>query len=266
MSWRLLDTGALPGALNMAIDEALLRLHERGGDSPPTLRLYQWRPPAISLGYFQRRPGIDPLACGEMGLDVVRRLTGGRAVLHLRDLTYSVVAGVAEGLPASADAAYRLICSGLLEGLRLLGVEAEMGREKVKPPQPDVCFLRSSAADIIHRGRKLVGSAQTWQGSSLLQHGSIVLEPQAEALAAVFGAGADELEARLTSLSEILGRRVEATEAGEALRDGLRRVLGVVFEPGELIAEEWALARQITAREEVLPCPARTTPASRSAA
>ena len=264
--WRLLDTGALPGAVNMAVDAALLRLHAEGA-SPPTLRLYGWEPPAVSLGYFQRRPGLDPAACRRLGLDIVRRPTGGRAVLHLNDLTYSLVAGATEGLPASAEAAYRLVCSGLLAGLRLLGVEAEMGRERVKPPQPEVCFLRASAADIAHRGRKFIGSAQTWRGGSLLQHGSIVLAPQAGTLAALFGAEVAGLEARLSSLSEILGRDVEAVEVGEAIRAGFSHVLGVAFRPGELSAEEWALARQIAAaQEEVWPCPARTTAASLSAA
>jgi lipoate-protein ligase A len=247
----------------MAIDQALLRLHERGA-SPPTLRLYRWSPPAVSLGYFQRRPGLDPAACRRLGLEVVRRPTGGRAVLHLHDLTYAVVAGVGEGMPSSPATAYGVLCEGLLAGLRRLGVEAEMGREAVKPPQPEVCFLRASAADIVHRGRKFIGSAQTWRGNSLLQHGSIVLAPQTEALAAVFGAGVAELEARLTSLSEILGRRVEAPAVGEAIRTGLSHVLRVLFEPGELSAEEWALARRIAAQES-LGC-LRTTPASRSAA
>jgi lipoate-protein ligase A len=261
--WRLLDTGALPGALNMAIDQALLRLHERGA-CPPTLRLYGWSPPAVSLGYFQRRHTLGLAACRRLGLDIVRRPTGGRAVLHLNDLTYAVVAGAAEGLPASPAAAYRLLCEGLLAGLRLLGIEAEMGRERVKPPQPEVCFLRAAAADIVHRGRKLIGSAQTWRGESLLQHGSVVLAPQVEVLAAVFELSAEELARRITSLEAILGRGVTAAEVGEALTEGLARALGAVFEPGRLSAEEWALARRIVAQES-LGC-LRTTPASRSAA
>jgi len=263
--WRLLDTGALPGRLNMAIDQALLRLHERG-ESAPTLRLYRWDPPAVSLGYFQRRPGLDPAACRRLGLDVVRRPTGGRAVLHLNELTYSVVAGIREGMPSSPVAAYRLLCEGLLAGLRLLGIEAETGREKVKPPQPEVCFLRAATADIVHRGRKFIGSAQTWRGDSLLQHGSIVLAPQTEALAALFGASVEELTGRVTSLSEILLRGVDAREVGEAVQAGLARALGVVFEAGELSPGEWTLAHEIAAQEEILPCPAKTTAASRSAA
>jgi lipoate-protein ligase A len=263
--WRLVDGEPLPGRLNMALDEALLRLHERG-ESPPTLRLYRWSPPAVSLGYFQRRHGLDLEACRRLGLEVVRRPTGGRAVLHLNELTYAVVAGAAEGMPSSPPAAYRLLCEGLLAGLRLLGVGAGLGREAAKPPQPEVCFLRQTGADIVHRGRKLVGSAQTWRGSSLLQHGSIVLEPQAEALAALFGAAKDELGARLTSLSEILGRGIEAGEVGGAIRQGLVQTLGVSFEAGEIGPEEWALAQGIAAGAESPACPARATPGLRPAA
>jgi len=262
--WRLLGIGALPGRLNMAIDQALLRLHERGA-APPTLRLYRWDPPAVSLGYFQRRHKLDFEACRRLGLDVVRRPTGGRAVLHLGDLTYSLVAGLPEGVPSSPVAAYRLLCEGLLAGLKLLGIEAETGREKVKPPQPEICFLRAAAADIVHRGRKFIGSAQTWRGDSLLQHGSIVLAPQTEALAAVFGASVEELAGRVTSLSEILLRGVDAREVGEAVQAGLAQALGVVFEAGELSPGEWALAHEIAAQEEVLPCPAKTTAAFVSA-
>ena len=162
-TWRLLDTGALPASLNMAIDEALLKLHARG-ESPPTLRFYQWDPPAISLGALQRKLGFDVGACRRLGLDVVRRPTGGRAVLHQNDLTYSVVAGTREGVPVTLADAYRLLCRGLLEGFHLLGIEAELGQEKVRADQPDVCFLRSLMGDVAYHGRKFVGSAQTWSG------------------------------------------------------------------------------------------------------
>ena len=265
--WRLIESGPLPGALNMALDAALLELHALG-ESPPTLRLYQWEPAALSLGYFQRRCGLDTAACRRLGIDVVRRPTGGRAVLHLHDLTYSLVAGLPEGLPSSPAAAYRLICSGLLAGLRLLGVEAEPGREPLKPPQPEVCFLRLAACDLSHGGRKFAGSAQTWRGSSLLQHGSIVLSSQAEPLAAVFGGGEgllSSLEARTTSLEDILGRPVGAAELAAALRQGMAAVLGIEFEPGGLSEEELALARQRIERgaaQQKETCPGTTTPAS----
>ena len=165
----------------MAIDRALLSSYA-GGDAPPTLRFYRWAPPAVSLGYFQKNHGIDLAFCREQGIDVVRRPTGGRAVLHQNDLTYSVVAGTADGISCCLGAAYRLICDALLAGFRWLGVEAGRGDEATKSSQPDICFLRSAVGDLVYQGRKFVGSAQTWEGKSLLQHGSIILESQVDTL------------------------------------------------------------------------------------
>lgn len=269
--WRLLVASPLPGRLNMALDEALLRLHERGL-CPPTLRLYRWQPPALSLGRFQPRPHLEPEVLRHLGLEVVRRPTGGRAVLHLHEITYAVVAGSAEGLPSSPGAAYHLLCQGLLAALGLLGVEAELGREAAKPPEPEVCFLRQTRADIICRGRKFVGSAQTWRGSSLLQHGSIVLAPQAAELAALFRADPDELGGRVTSLSEILGRPACAAEVARAVVAGFAEALGACFQAGGLSPQEWSMAWSLAwspawpaEQEQAWSC-SRTTPASPSAA
>jgi len=124
-AWRFLDTGALPGALNMAVDQAILGLHANG-KSPPTLRFYQWHPPAVSLGYCQKRHNLDLAACRRLGIEVVRRPSGGRAVLHMGDLTYAVIAGTADGMPSAVTAAYRLICDGLLQGFRRLGIDARL--------------------------------------------------------------------------------------------------------------------------------------------
>jgi lipoyl(octanoyl) transferase len=251
MRWRLLDTGALPASLNMAIDQALLQLHVRG-ESSPTLRFYQWEPPAVSLGALQRWPGFDAGVCRRLGLDVVRRPTGGRAVLHQGDLTYGVVAGTREGVPVTLADAYHLLCRGLLAGFYLLGIEAEPGRDKVRADQPDVCFLRSLVGDIAYRGKKFVGSAQTWQGSSLLQHGSILLEPQAETWAELLGGDGEErrrhgevLKGRMTSLGEILGQVLPISTVKAAIAQGMAQSLGVVFAEGRLTPAEWALAHEM---------------------
>ena len=250
-TWRLLDTGALPGSLNMAIDEALLQLHVPG-ESQPTLRFYQWEPPAVSLGYFQKLHSIDLSACRELGIDVVRRMTGGRAVLHEKDLTYSIVADSSQGIPSSLDSAYRLLSKGLLAGFGLLGVEAQLGHERVRAPKSDICFVNALVADIVHQGRKFVGSAQTWRGASLLQHGSIVMEPQQNTWAAIIRTDSDTLESlretltsRSVSLQEILGRRIDPRELKQAIAAGMAKALQVDIRPGELLRREWELAQKI---------------------
>jgi len=249
--WRLLNTGCLSGALNMAIDQSLLTMHAEE-KSPPTLRFYQWSPAAVSLGYFQRDPKIDRSVCRKMGIDVVQRLSGGRAVLHQGDLTYAVIAGMQDGIPEEAAAAYQLICEGLLKGFRLLGIHGELRQGREKSIQKDICFLFSSLGDIIHSKRKFVGSAQYWNSTSLLQHGSIILEPQVETLVKLWGAnGASPenlrvmLTSRLTSIEEILGRHLSPGEIETAIRKGMEQSLGIVLEPGELSLDEWLRASEM---------------------
>ena len=252
--WRFLDTGASTAAFNMAVDETILSMYAEG-KSPPTLRVYQWSPPAISLGYFQRRHGIDLEACQRLGIDVIKRATGGRAVLHFCDLTYSVVAGTADGMPSSVASAYRLICEGLLAAFRALGFDSEFRNLSAKSPRSDNCFLSSTTGDILHKGKKFVGSAQTWHGSSLLQHGSITLEPHLEvwlSLREGNQAGSIDYEERLkremSSIKEIMGRVPPIDETAAAIRNGMTQVLGMQFMKGELSSEELFLADKIANR------------------
>jgi lipoate-protein ligase A len=248
--WRLLNTGTLPGALNMAIDQALLKLHVLGL-SPPTLRFYQWQPPAVSIGYFQQPEAMNLSLCPSQGIDLIRRPTGGRAVLHQNDLTYSLISGTEEGIPSSLPEAYHLICEGLLSGFRWLGIEATMGQERLSGPLPEICFLRSSIGDIVCHGKKFVGNAQMWSGSSLLQHGSIILEPQNDTWADLVVMNPDsregfqaELESRTTSLLELLGYKIETDRIIAAIEKGMALILGVTFETGQLSSEEWSLAQK----------------------
>jgi lipoate-protein ligase A len=256
-AWRLLDTGALPANLNMGIDLALLELHSRGL-SPPTLRFYQWDPPAVSLGYFQRRHAIDLTVCRVVGLDVVKRPTGGHAVLHEHDLTYSIIAGSAEGIPLKLAAAYELLGNGLVNGFRLLGVETVRAGDHLSAPETDICFLRFAVGDILHRGKKFVGSALTLKGASMMQHGSIVLASQRERWAKLLdltGSSPEELnrhlESRTTSLEEISARRISPDEVKTALSSGLALTLKAEFQPGELSSAEWELAREIAGTPSV---------------
>lgn len=253
-TWRLLDTGALPGALNMGMDMAILALRE-SGKSPPTLRFYHWSPPAVSLGYFQKETAIDMAACRRLGIDVVRRATGGGAVLHENDLTYSIVAGVKDGMPHSVAEAYRLLSEGLLAGFRGLGVEPESGHGDAGPTESDICFTRFAAGDLLYQGKKFMGNAQTWKRSTLLQHGSIMLESHAETWAAIFHSAMDadedlieKIAARTTSLSDIMNREMDAALVKTSLTEGMARALTVTFQPGEPSPEEWDMAREMALR------------------
>jgi lipoate-protein ligase A len=211
--WRLLLDGAATGAWNMAVDEVLLDGVVAG--ATPTLRFYQWRPACLSLGYFQPFDVVDLDACRALGIDIVRRPTGGRAILHDRELTYSVA------LPASVlgsdggvlPSYYRLSLA-LQEGLRRLGVPATLAPESAAGGSPEhgpACFDRPSAHEILVEGRKLVGSAQMRRGGALLQHGSILIEPRMAALMACLrspddsarGLDVKRIEDRVAGLAEV---------------------------------------------------------------
>lgn len=184
--WRLIPPVKAEGKLQMAIDEWLLEEHRRG-NLPPTLRFYTWQSVAISLGYHQRRfPEFWQYLCWQdLPVELVRRPTGGRAVLHQGDLTYAVVVS---GVAGSRMEAYRSICEFLIEGWRSLGVElnyGDAGRGYFHHPN---CFATATGADlVVSNGVKLVGSAQLRRDRAILQHGSILLEPDIELFGRVFG-------------------------------------------------------------------------------
>ena len=207
--WRLLLDKPASGAWNMAVDEVLLD-GVATGTAPPTLRFYEWTPPCLSLGYFQPFDVVDIDGCRALGVEVVRRPTGGRAILHDRELTYSIA------LPASVlgqdggvlPSYYRLSLA-LQDGLRRLGVPTTLAPESAgsSAAHGPVCFDRPSAHEILLHGRKLVGSAQMRRGGGLLQHGSILIEPRIDKLLACLhrtdGGGSRGLEEGVAGLAEL---------------------------------------------------------------
>lgn len=184
-TWRLIPLLAANGKLQMAIDEWLLKQHQLG--HPPALRFYTWSPSAISLGYHQRKYPEDwqNLIWKNEKIDLVRRPTGGRAVLHHGDLTYAVVAS---GFSGSRIEAYKKICEFLIEGWCNLGIELHYGtagRGYINNPN---CFGTATGADLVTvNGSKLIGSAQLRRGDAILQHGSMRLKPDRELFKQVFG-------------------------------------------------------------------------------
>jgi lipoate-protein ligase A len=184
--WRFIPLLEAPGKVQMAIDRWLLQQH-RLGKHPPTLRFYTWSPVAISLGYHQRSYPVfwHDLTWQGQPIELVRRPTGGRAVLHQGDLTYMVVTS---GIPGRRTQGYERICEFLIQGWRSLGIELHYGgagRDDLRNPN---CFATSTQADLVDAaGNKLIGSAQLRQGKAILQHGSMRLAPDPALWTQVFG-------------------------------------------------------------------------------
>ena len=250
-SWRLLVDAAAGGAWNMAVDEVLLD-GVAAGTTPPTLRFYQWMPPCLSLGYFQPFDVVDVDGCRALGIEVVRRPTGGRAILHDRELTYSVA------LPASLlghdggvlPSYYRLSLA-LQDGLSGLGVPATLAPESVgsSGQHGPVCFDRPSAHEILLNGRKLVGSAQMRRGGGLLQHGSILIEPRIDKLTACLrlpdGTNSRSIDTGVAGLAELwvtAATQIAATIAAAFARSFGVNLVEATLGPAEKVAAK-ALAR-----------------------
>ncbi len=271
--WRLVYGFDLDGASNMAVDESLLKSVIAGGQ--PVVRFYTWSPATLSLGVNQPVGEIDRSACDNRGFGLVRRITGGRAVLHQHELTYAVIAR--ENDPRVSGGVlelYRKISAGLVEGLRTLGanvalspynreMHVALGSERrrrdlglvgeVESAHGAVCFDATSAYELTASGKKLVGSAQARRGGAILQHGSILLNIDWEAWASVFSYASEagreralrKLPMRMISLKQELGRDISPGEVAEALRVAFERKLEISLEPAMLDDEESMIVRQL---------------------
>lgn len=149
-------------------------LDDVAAGAAPVLRLYTWAGPALSLGRFQPESDVDWDACLARGVEVVRRPTGGRALLHGADLTYAVALPRPPGAAGHVDALYRTLARALIAGLAELGVTATIGSDR--GPAGPACFAAAQGADLRVGDRKLCGSAQVQRGSAVLQHGSVLLD------------------------------------------------------------------------------------------
>lgn len=194
--WRLLHHGAATGPWNMAVDEALLA--SAAEDGVASLRLYTWDGPWLSLGYGQELTPARRAACAAAGVGVVRRPSGGRAVLHGADLTYTIAAP-AHALPAGLEASYALVVGALIRALAKLGIEARRGRPRPGSGRDFDCFANPAADGVWVGEKKLAGSAQCRRRGGVLQHGSIRLAPDSETVAR----GAGLWPPRATSLAEL---------------------------------------------------------------
>ncbi len=233
-SWRLVDDldRAFDASGQMAADEALLDAVAEG--APPALRLYRWATPAISLGHFQPDDDVDRDACDRLGVEVVRRPTGGQGLLHGADVTYAVVMPRPDGAAGGVDAIYSVLAGALIAGLARLGVEAAVARHD--GPAGPVCFAGQQGADLRVGDRKLCGSAQVRRRGAVLQHGSIlltrlpfdetdVLRPRPGVLAVT----REQLRAATVTLEEV-GAPTDARVVADALVEGFTSTLDLTFD------------------------------------
>jgi lipoate-protein ligase A len=257
MEWRLIKDTYHTGFMNMAIDEAIMIAH-REGLVPPTIRFYQWSPPAVSLGYFQDlKKEIDVDSCRNLGIDIVRRPTGGKAVLHDKELTYSFT--IRENHPLVNNSileTYKKISGGIIKGLFYLGVTADLVplREKSKIHHSDlksICFSVPSQYEVQVEGKKIVGSAQVRKREIVLQHGSLLIELEKDKLFSVFNFPSTQIRERLktkfnaTSLEEILKRKITFSELSAILPRGFEEEFGVKLLEGQITEEEEKISQEL---------------------
>jgi lipoate-protein ligase A len=264
-AWRVIVDLEQDAFTNMAIDEALFE-GQIGGGSPPTVRFYSWHPPTVSLGYAQKIETIDLESCRASGISVVRRITGGRAILHEGDFTYSITARennpVVQGTLMDT---YRKISHGLLAGLQQLGVQAAFspgeknpcGEPVLRPGvSPDAeedtrgssaaCFAATSRYELTVEGRKIIGSAQRRRQGAVLQQGSLPLQDSSNKLFSLlwFSDPWQRLLAherylkRATSLYEALHRPVTFDDVAAAFLSGMKSAFQVDLAPGCLHPDE----------------------------
>jgi lipoate-protein ligase A len=246
-SWRLIIDGDLPGARNMARDMAILEAVSNG-KSAPTLRLYGWDPPCLTLGRHQGLDAADLDFCRSEGIDVVRRPTGGRALLHHHELTYSIVAKPGSGpLPRGLQEAYRTICSALVRAMGDLGVDAELtsGEVNLQLPGPRStvpCFEAPAGGEVVVRGRKLIGSAMRAHADSILQHGAIVTGWDGRLQAGSMGLDSDaSLRPQITTLTDELGQEPSRATVEQALIEAVSTEFRIEFENSQPSADEAAI-------------------------
>lgn len=235
--WRLLKTEDNAGAVNMAIDKAVL-VSNSNKKVPPTVRFYTWKPPTISIGYFQSlEEEIDLNNCKEFGVDYVRRITGGGAVFHEEELTYSIIIPESHPqIPKNIMESYGRICGAVIKGLKNLGIESEY-----KPIN-----------DIITSGKKISGNAQTRKMKTVLQHGTVLTDVDVDKMFSLLKVPNEKIKdkliadvkERVTSIKHVLGREIPFDDVAKAMKKGFEEEFNVELVEGTLTDEEIDLAKK----------------------
>lgn len=262
--WRLIRTEPAEGAWNMAVDEAILEA-VGSGDALPTLRLYAWEPPCLSLGLAQPVSDVDLSALARHGWQLVRRPTGGRAILHTDELTYSVIApGDEPRVAGSVLESYRRLSQALVQALQRLGLPAQADKEYALPTgarvgEP-VCFEVPSNYEITVAGKKLIGSAQARRKQGVLQHGSLPLCGDltriTQALVYPDETARARAAARLLEHAtnvEILGQPLTWEASAAAFAAAFRETLKLEFQEAPLSASELRRAGELVEQKYAHP-------------
>ncbi len=256
MVWRVIPFTNSSASENMAMDEAIFRVNQRE-DSLPTLRIYRWCPPSISLGYFQKiRDEVDVAACNRYHVDIVRRPTGGKAVLHENDLTYAVIAKEHNPLfTPDILGTYRIISGCIADSLSELGIYAEMSvdsRTSGDDSLKAVCFSSPSHFELLVNKRKICGSAQVRSRGVFLQHGSILLDFDPVKTCALLAPRKGDRERQIeklresvTSVYEQTGGEISVEKICHVLQRGFEKKLGIELVEGSLTGEEEALMTRL---------------------
>jgi len=232
-----LQTGFSTASANMAVDRAILVANSEG-KVPPTVRFYGWMPPAISIGYFQSLTDeIDLDTCKKLGVNYVRRITGGGAVFHDKELTYSIVIPESHPeIPKNIMKSYGRICGAVIKGLKHLGIESEY----------------VPINDIITGGRKISGNAQTRKLETVLQHGTVLMDVDVDKMFSLLKVPNEKIKdkliadvkQRVTSIKHILGKDVIFEEVAKAMKKGFEEEFHIELIEGKLSKEELALAKK----------------------
>jgi lipoate-protein ligase A len=244
--WRLLPTLTKDGFSHMAIDQALLEA-AASPEFPPSLRFIRWSPPALSIGRFQAISDIDLEKCSKHGVDVVRRPTGGKCLLHIDDFTYSVILPAGFDIPDKVEDAYKRICVGITTALRYLGLQATVQArgQAVRMKAGSACFAVATKADVEYEGHKICGSAQVRKNGALLQHGSIMIMDHSKFLFNLLRFESErEREENLNAFRKSC-MHIEKTgcictweDLADSFRKGFSESFGAVFKEGKLSAWE----------------------------
>jgi len=248
--WRLLFSKPENGAENMAVDEALFTLGEKSGYDG-TLRIYFWEPACISLGYFQEKDKTLNLPeCEARGIDITKRITGGGAIYHHAEITYSITTTLPSPVvPANVDESYRFLEEFIIKGINKFGAGVSY-RGNAKPMAKDFyCFVRPSKYDVVKEGKKIVGSAQRRSKNLFLQHGSILLNlDEIDTMFSVLklDCGIEqakkEFKENVTTLEEITGKTPEKYEVARALAGEFEKTCEITLVEDKLTPAEKELS------------------------